>query len=278
MKFFKFSGSGNDFILIDQNIVPDFIPEKEKVIEMCARGTGIGADGFLYISKSDESDFNMQYFNSDGSEGFLCANGARCAVKYAHLSKRIDRNAEFLCCRRKYTAKINQDNSVTIYLNEPSEIELETKIKLEGLVLKASFINTGARHTVINLTELNKVTNSRFNQLENIPVDILGKEIRNLPQFLPEGTNVNFIDIHGEVIRIRTFEKGVENETLSCGTGITAAAIISYLKGNIKLPVTIIPKSNDKLIVNFDYINSIIKNISLTGPAKLVFTGEYINK
>ncbi|NLT50167.1 MAG: diaminopimelate epimerase [Ignavibacteria bacterium] len=278
MKFFKFSGSGNDFILIDQNIVPDFIPEKEIVIEMCARGTGIGADGFLYFLKSKENDFDMRYFNSDGSEGFLCANGARCAVKYAQFSKRIEQNAKFFCCGKKYTAKINEDNSVTINLNEPSEIELEIEIKFENSSLRGSFINTGTRHTVINITELNEVYNNRFNELENIPVDVLGKGIRNLPQFLPEGTNVNFIDIQNEVIRIRTFEKGVENETLSCGTGITAAAIISFLKGNVKPPVTIIPKSNDKLIVNFDYINSIIKNISLTGPAKLIFTGEYNNK
>lgn len=277
IQFFKFSGAGNDFILIDKKLSSGFIPDKNLIQQMCKRGSGIGADGFLIISDIENYDFNMQYFNSDGTEGFLCANGARCSVRYAKLSSRINDKADFTCCGKKYSAFLNNDNSVTLNLNDPTDLKREITVEFENQSVNAAFIDTGARHVVINAEDITNIKSGEKYSLETLPVYHLGKIIRNLPEFAPFGTNVNFIKIEKGKIFIRTFEKGVEDETLACGTGSVAAAVISFLNKKVSSPVTIIPKSLDLLIVNFDYINNSIKNISLTGPAKLIYAGEYLN-
>lgn len=276
--FFKFSGAGNDFVLIDKKIFPEFDSDPGLINRMTRRGKGIGADGLLLISDTENYDFRMQYFNADGSEGFLCANGARCSVKYAAMSGRIQEKAEFICCGKNYSAKINVDGTVTLNLPDAAGLETGLSVPVGKQMVNATFIDTGARHIVINSKDLAATDGILSeNNFDNLPVYELGRKIRNLNQFAPEGVNVNFIEIRDDQINIRTYEKGVEDETLACGTGSVAAAIVSFLQNKVKTPAVLIPKSQDKLIVKFDYINQSIKNISLTGPAELIFAGDYIN-
>ena len=162
------------------------------------------------------------------------------------------------------------NSEIKFFLNPPKKIKYNFKIKVGGKLLNAHFADTGSPHVVIDINESKGI----FTSLDQIPVESVGREIRYLPEFSPGGTNVNFVDVKDGAIHIRTYERGVEAETLACGTGSVAAALICYVNHKLSVPVEIIPKSNEKLFVNFDVENSKVRNLSLTGPAKTVFTGE----
>ncbi len=269
--FTKMSGAGNDFVVIDyklnliQNISAEFVKN------ICNRRDGIGADGLITINDSTGYDFTMNYFNADGSTGSLCANGARCAVLYASETGRLSRlNAKFISNGVDYNAEVISNSQVKFYLNSPHKIKYNFKIKTGGKLLNAHFADTGSPHVIIDINE----TEGFINSLDTVPVDLLGREIRHLPEFLPGGTNVNFVDVKDGEIHIRTYERGVEAETLACGTGSVAAALILFVNKKLTVPIQIIPKSKEKLLVNFEVENSKVRNLSLTGPAKIVFTGE----
>jgi diaminopimelate epimerase len=269
--FTKMSGAGNDFVVIDyklnliQNISTEFVKN------ICNRRDGIGADGLITINDSTGYDFTMNYFNADGSTGSLCANGARCAVLYASETGRLSRlNAKFISNGVDYNAEVISNSQVKFYLNSPHKIKYNFKIKTGGKLLNAHFADTGSPHVIIDINE----TEGFINSLDTVPVDLLGREIRHLPEFLPGGTNVNFVDVKDGEIHIRTYERGVEAETLACGTGSVAAALILFVNKKLTVPIQIITKSKEKLLVNFEVENSKVRNLSLTGPAKIVFTGE----
>ena len=269
--FTKMSGAGNDFVVIDKKLNTNFKTSAELVQNICDRRNGIGADGLIIISDSLEYNFIMNYYNADGSTGSLCANGARCAVSYASETGRLkDVTAKFISNEVEYRAEIVNNSEVRFYLNPPKKIKYNFKIKAAGKLISANFADTGSPHVVIDINENKEV----FNMLNSVQVELLGKEIRNLPEFLPDGTNVNFIDVKDDIVHIRTYERGVEAETLACGTGSVAAALISFVNKNLTVPIQIIPKSKEKLLVNFEVENSKVRNLSLTGPAKIVFTGE----
>ena len=272
--FTKMSGTGNDFIFIDESKNPGLIFNGEIVPKLCNRKNGIGADGVITIQNSDEYDFIMNYYNADGSTGSLCANGARCAILYASDSDRLKNGtAKFLSNNVEYSGEILSNESVKFNLNSPQKIKYNFKIKAANQLITSHFANTGSPHVVINIADTVNRFNF-FNSFETLPVVPLGREIRYLPEFAPGGTNVNFIKITDNIIQIRSYERGVEAETLSCGTGSVAAAIISYVTDGLRPPIQIITKGNEKLFVNFEVENQKVKNISLTGPAKIVFTGE----
>jgi len=213
----------------------------------------------------------MNYYNADGSTGSLCANGARCAVFYASETGRLkDVTANFVSNEAVYKAEIVKNSEVRFYLNPPKKIKYNFKIKAAGRLISAHFADTGSPHVVIDINENKEV----FGMLDSVQVELLGKEIRNLPEFSPDGTNVNFVDVKDDIVHIRTYERGVEAETLACGTGSVAAALICFVNKNLTVPIQIIPKSKEKLLVNFEVENSKVRNLSLTGPAKIVFTGE----
>ncbi len=265
ISFTKMSGAGNDFIIIDDDDNPEFLFSEKTIQKLCDRHNGIGADGVILISSSEQYDFVMNYYNADGSTGSLCGNGARCAVKFAFNTKRIkDNSARFLSNNSEYCGKILEDGTIRINLNPPYDLRINIQLKAAGKDIAAHFINTGSPHVVIKVEEL-----------DNIPIETIGKEIRYLPEFVPGGTNVNFVKIEKEEIHIRTYERGVERETLACGTGSVAAAIICHETDGIKTPVTILPRSKDKLFVNFDVRNDEFSNVSLTGPVKEVFKGQF---
>lgn len=277
--FVKMSGAGNDFVVIDKNINPAFIPSKVFVKKVCDRRNGIGADGLITIADSGDVDFNMEYFNADGSTGSLCGNGARCAIKFADLTKRIGQsNTKFLSNNTLYSGEVLNDGKIKFNFNDPKKLKLDLKIKTAGQVTNASFVDTGSPHVVIHIQDLLKNPedkNSRYNDISDVPVFNIGREMRYLPEFAPGGTNVNFINVSDNRIFIRTYERGVEDETLACGTGSAAAALISYFVDNLTPPAKLVTWGGDELIADFSAEGNIVRNLSLTGPAKVTFTGEF---
>jgi len=247
--------------------------KNELIQKLCDRRYGIGADGLITISDDDKFNFIMDYYNADGTTGSLCANGARCAILYASDKGILKgKSAEFISNQKEYKGEVISNELIRFYLNPPKKIKYNFKIKASGRLLNAHYADTGSPHLVIDIQE-----SERFLPLlEKVPVEILGREIRHLPEFAPGGTNVNFIFVKENKIHIRTYERGVEAETYACGTGSVAAALIAYYTHKIFPPIELLTKGNEKLFVNFEVENSKVKNLSLTGPAKIVFTGEMI--
>ena len=267
------SGAGNDFVVLDKSINANLKVTQDIIRKLCDRRNGIGADGLITIDDSSSNDFVMNYFNADGSTGSLCANGARCAMLFASKTGRIkEKSANFFSNDVEYKGEIISNSEIKFYLNPPKKIKYNFKVKAGSRLINAHFADTGSPHVVIDIEE----SEGFLPSLEGVSVESLGKEIRYLPEFSPGGTNVNFIDVQGKIINIRTYERGVEDETLACGTGSVAAALISYVTKNIHPPIELITKGNEKLLVNFDVKNSKVENLSLTGPAKIVFAGEMI--
>ncbi len=273
--FTKLSGAGNDFVLLDADLNQNLAISPDLIKNLCDRRFGIGADGLLVIKNVQNADFEMKYYNSDGSTGMLCGNGARCIIKYADSSGRIkDSHTKFIFQSNLYSGEVNSDDLITFNLNPPTDINEKIEVRVLDQLFSASFINTGAHHVIIDLEE-QKFSDEKLKELESFPVEKFGKEIRYSEQFAPSGTNVNFISCDGEYINIRTYERGVEKETLACGTGSVGASIISILKHKVETPVTIKTKSGELLNIDFDIVTkNRVENVKLTGPAKIVFEGK----
>lgn len=276
--FTKLNGAGNDFILFDKKINPELELNSELIAQICNRRTGIGADGVLVISNDVQTAFRMSYFNADGTTGSLCANGARCALKYAQESGRIGLETVFFTANDlDYSGQILDEKNVKFFLNQPEDFKARFKIKAAGQLINAAYLDTGSPHVVIKMNDVlkdPKNPNNFYSNLDEFPVYQIGKEIRYSKDFAPEGTNVNFINKADNVIKIRSYERGVEDETLSCGTGAVAAAVITYFNENLKPPIKLIARSGDQLVVDFRIINNKVEDLSLTGPVKITFKGE----
>ena len=251
--FNKYQGAGNDFIIID-NRKNVFDPDNSGLVaKLCDRKFGIGADGLILISDSEQYDFEMKYFNSDGFEGSMCGNGGRCADAYS-ISKGIaGRNLIFRAVDGRHKA-VFKDGIIRLQMNDVKE----------PVIIKGNyFINTGSPHCVIFHKDINK-----------IDVDKEGKTVRWSDDFAPEGTNVNFVELTENGIYVRTFERGVEEETYSCGTGVTASAIASVLSRQIDtMPVRVRTRGGN-LEVSFKTEGNSVSEIWLSGPATYVFEGS----
>lgn len=278
ISFTKLSGAGNDFVLFDRKLNPDLVLSEEKIKKICDRRFGVGADGVLVISDIKGYAFDMKYFNADGSTGSLCANGARCALKYGSVSGRVQKEiVNFRANEIEYSGVIIDENKIKFFLNPPKNLKYNFKVKAAGQLITASFADTGSPHLVIKINDVLKnpaVISSFFRNINDVPVFELGRELRYLRDFAPGGTNVNFIQIEDGEIKIRTYERGVENETLACGTGSVASALISYVNDDLKPPIKLRVKSGDILEVDFEIENQNVKELSLTGPAEIIFNGE----
>jgi diaminopimelate epimerase len=251
--FNKYQGAGNDFIIID-NRNPVFNPEDAGLInKLCNRRFGIGADGLILISSSTQHDYEMKYFNSDGLEGSMCGNGGRCSADFAIRSGIAGKRLSFKAVDGIHNA-ISEDNIIILSMNDVNDPQL---------VGGNYFINTGSPHYVVFRTNI-----------DDIDVNEEGKKIRWSPDFAPGGTNVNFVEPYGEGIYVRTFERGVEEETLSCGTGVTASAIASVLSGHFDTNIIRVKTKGGDLSVSFKISGKIISGIWLSGPATFVFEGE----
>jgi len=219
IKFTKLVASGNDFVLLDLRNRRNKLNLRAVARQLCSRKFGIGADGLLALEKSKKASFKMRIFNPDGSEAEMCGNGARCAVYFITHKSKVDKRISFETKAGILKAQAYRD-SIKINMTAPKNIRLDSVIKVNNYPLRINFINTGVPHTVI-----------LCDGLEKIDVYHLGKLIRFHKAFRPQGTNVDFIEPKGLAgIRIRTYERGVEEETLACGTGSVAGAIIYALK------------------------------------------------
>jgi diaminopimelate epimerase len=264
ISFVKMSGAGNDFILIDKAQNPEIALTNNVTSRLCNRRNGIGADGIIIISDLEGFDFSMDYFNADGSTGTLCGNGARCAIKFARDTGKAKSNlVSFISNEIVYTGELLNNGLIKFNMKPPVNIEENISLEVAGSGISASFIHTGSPHVVIAVDDI-----------DDVPVIKIGREIRYSESYTPDGTNVNFIEAIGEKVFIRTYERGVEDETYACGTGAVAAAIIGNIKLGIKPPVSLHTKGGDELIVSFIADGSEYKNVSLTGPVKEIFNGE----
>ncbi|QSE98622.1 diaminopimelate epimerase [Fulvivirga lutea] len=250
LPFFKYQATGNDFILLD-NTSNDINHSVDLAKKLCDRKFGIGSDGLIVIQNHPDYDFEMVFYNPDGSQS-LCGNGSRCAVNFAKKLGLISSSTTFLAHDGPHEASILEDGIVKLKMSDVHSVrEMDDGI----------FIDTGSPHLVDFV----------FNH-KTINVFKEGKSIRNNNTFKEKGVNVNFVEVEGNTIHVRTYERGVEDETLSCGTGVTAAALASSGKG-LKSPIAIKTKGGE-LEVAFQKVSETeFKNIYLIGPALEVFTG-----
>jgi len=249
--FYKYQGTGNDFIIIDDRGSSFPRANNELVAQLCDRKFGIGADGLMLLKNSDSHDFEMVYFNANGHEGTMCGNGGRSLVQFAYDQKIIGDQTNFIAVDGEHDATIT--DVVSLGMGDVKEI-IENS--------NGFFMDTGSPHHVEFVTGLN-----------NFDVLGQGSDVRHSERYAPSGTNVNFVEKTGEnAIFVRTFERGVEDETLSCGTGVTACAISSVIRG-MTSPIDV-KVLGGQLSVSFDVENGTYTNIHLIGPAKFVFKGE----
>lgn len=272
------NGAGNDFIVFDKDVYDSLELTPDAIRNLCNRKLGIGGDGVIFVFKSNSADFEMEYYNADGSLGSLCGNGSRCAIQFAHLTKKIPGiKAKFKVNNAFYSGEVLADGLVKFDLNPPVKFKYNFKIKAAKQLINANFVDTGSPHVVINIKDVLREPSdpySNYTDIKDFPVFDIGKEIRYSPDFAPSGTNVNFIQIIDGKVIIRTYERGVEDETLACGTGSTAAALISFTNYGINPPVRLVTYSGEELVVDYKVENQKVKELSLTGPAKVNFTGE----
>lgn len=273
------NGAGNDFILIDKNKNKNVSFSSNQIVSLCDRHKGIGADGLILVSDSKNSNFLMEYFNADGSSGSLCGNGARCAIQFASDSNRLKNGkAVFQANKEVFNGEVISNGLVRFDLKPPAKFKLNFRIKAASQLIKAHFAHTGSPHVVIEIEDvlaLPKDLNSKYRNIKNFPVYEIGREIRFHKDFAPDGTNVNFIQVKDNEVFVRTYERGVENETLSCGTGSTAAALIANVLKKVSPPVKIKTWGGDELQIDFQRVGDRFEKVALIGPVKTVFSGEF---
>ncbi len=284
LKFTKMQGSGNDFIVIEKDV--NFAPLKRcrttvacavkpLARQACERKYGIGADGLLLLEKSRKADVRMRIFNADGSEAQMCGNGARCCALY--ISKRDKKKGVAIETEAGLLKAKVEGSQVKLNMTDPLDLKLDMKLAVGSEVYELDYLNTGVPHVVLQVHDL-----------EDAPVLELGPKIRFHKAFAPGGTNVNFVKVKDKRhILIRTYERGVESETLACGTGSVAAAIIAVLDHSSRVPigrhkplnisykVCVQTRSEEILKVYFKILKNKITDVWLQGQAEVVYTGEY---
>ena len=277
ISFMKLSGSGNDFILIDNR---ERVVNPKRVgalsAKVCAHRMSVGGDGLILIERSRRADFRWRLFNADGSEAEFSGNGARCAARFAYLKRMAPRHMRFETLAGMIEAEMVPHpgkrgakpifDQVKIRFPNPKGLRLNLRVPLDGTEREVHFLDTGVPHCVYLVDDPD-------------PIDVvgLGRPTRHHPLFQPAGTNVNFISIlDPHHIRIRTYERGVEDETLACGTGSIASALIASLVGKAESPVTLIPQSKLNLMVHFQSDGKQFTDVYLQGDARAVSEGKIL--
>ncbi len=271
IEFTKMVAAGNDFVVVVDS--RQFIARwslNRLAVKMCDRKYGVGADGLLIIGKSNKADIRMRIFNADGSEAEMCGNGARCAAFWMansrHSTAHRPGNIK-IETKAGIVESIMNGGNAKIRITEPKDIRLNVPIMVNGRKLKVNFVNTGVPHAIVFVQGL-----------EKIDVDNIGKVIRYHPEFLPSGTNVDFVEVvDDDFIKVRTYERGVEDETLACGTGSIASAIISALRvqGTGYSKIEVETRGGETLKVFFNKQGTKISDVWLEGLAKIVYKGVF---
>jgi diaminopimelate epimerase len=264
LPFVKMSGAGNDFVVIDNRSLNHNLT-RDQIARLCDRHFGIGADGLLAVEASElpEADFRMRYYNADGGEAEMCGNGARCFARFVHPLRRADaERVRFLTPAGLITGEY-VDDEVRIGLTAPAETKTRQRADFGWGEIEYHFINTGVPHTVVYVPDADRAE-----------VMAHGRAIRRSPSF-PRGTNVNFVQVtdSGGLI-VRTYERGVEDETLACGTGVVAAALLTHLVHKLALPLRVKVRGGAVLTVDARPEAGGFSAVTLTGPATEVFAGE----
>ena len=263
LQFTKMDGAGNDFILID-NRDQRLHLTRQQVARLCDRHRGIGADGLFTLipCRSKAADWAWEFYNSDGGAAEMCGNGARCFARFIQRLTGAAETVSFETGAGVIRAAL-EGARVTVNLTEPKDLRLAEKIDLSTGTETVHSINTGVPHAVIFVADADKAM-----------VQALGAELRNHAHFAPKGTNVNFVQLLGpNSIRVRTYERGVEGETLACGTGVTAAALIAARINRFGSPVNVQVRGGDVLEVSFKEEGARFTQVRLNGPAAFVFDG-----
>jgi len=261
LEFFKFHGTGNDFILIDNraHLIQKYTDNESLIKQLCDRHFGIGADGLILLNNKIGYDFEMIYYNADGFIGSMCGNGGRCAVAFANMLNIIHNKAIFFVNDIIYKAQVVKKRGNNIYVSLNMQDVDDIKVNKNF-----TFLNTGSPHYVCFVENINEL-----NVFEE------GRKIRFSKSFESiGGTNVNFVNVNNEQVYVKTYERGVEAETLSCGTGAVASAIASYINGFSKNSTIDVKTRGGDLKIRFKYLNNVFTDIFLEGPATYVFKGE----
>jgi len=262
IKFWKMHGAKNDFVLIDDRAGKFPVADRTFIAHIAARHSGIGSEGVILIQKSKTAGFLMRFFNPDGGEADMCGNGARCAARLAFELGAVEKKMTIETAAGQIEAQVMQ-KGVRLWMTAPSGWELNGLLEMTGRSLTYGFVNTGVPHVVM-----------RTGELRDVDVREVGSAVRRHRQFAPAGTNVNFMEIspNGE-LTVRTYERGVEAETLACGTGVTACGLIAAKHGWVTLPVNVHVASGDVLVVDGELTEDSACGVTLTGPTEHVFEG-----
>lgn len=263
LDFIKMNGAGNDFVMLD-NRAGKLQLSGTQISRLCDRHRGIGADGVLMIEPaSNGADFRMRYYNADGGEAEMCGNGARCFARFVNrVAGPVDK-LSFETPAGVIAAAL-QGEGVTLQMSEPRDMRLNLNISAAGQTFRCHYIDSGVPHVVIPVSDIAKVD-----------VWTVGSAVRHHAEFEPRGANVNFLERRGEnQIAIRTYERGVEDETLACGTGVVASALLFAATEGANSPVRVLVKGGDELQVGFDRLINGFTHVTLSGPADFVFEGS----
>ncbi len=261
--FYKMSGSGNDFIIIDnRNRVVDEDDLQDFIAKVCRRKMSVGADGLILVEESETVDFKWRFFNSDGSSAEMCGNGARCVARFAYLNGISGTKVSFET-KTGIVSAIVKNDQVKIKMPDPIDLKTNYNLELENGSIQVSSVNTGVPHVVIAVGDI-----------DDVDVVTTGREIRFHDSYAPAGTNVNFICPENDnTISIRTYERGVEDETLACGTGSIATAIVMHYKSKGKSPVKVITRGGGCLDIYFKEDNGSFYDVFLEGDARVIYKG-----
>ncbi|MEY2599491.1 MAG: hypothetical protein RLZZ142_1750 [Verrucomicrobiota bacterium] len=266
LAFTKMNGAGNDFIMVD-NRSGSLPLQRELIARLCDRHRGIGGDGLIAAEPAEDpaNHLKMRYFNADGGEAEMCGNGARCFSRFGARLLSITNKIRFETLAGVISADL-LGHRVCLQMSAPHGLTLDTPLEVAGIQARVHFLNTGVPHAVVFRTDL-----------PGTEVRSLGAALRYHPHFAPKGTNANFVAVRPDgSLAVRTYERGVEDETLACGTGVVASAIIHHLLHNAPAPILVSVKGGDTLAVSFQRTGDQIHSVTLTGPADFVFEGSLV--
>lgn len=265
LAFDKMNGSGNDFVIIDnrrQAIPVEEQPELARKI--CRRMFSVGADGLIFIENSEKADFRWNFYNSDGSVAEMCGNGSRCAARFAYRHKIAGKKVKFETLAGIIEAEIAEEEElVRVKMPRPHDFRLDLSLTLDE-ERPVAYVDTGVPHAVIFVGE------------EEVPVKTWGRKVRFHELFAPRGANANFVTLLPDGrLKVRTYERGVEAETMACGTGVVASALIAAIQKGKESPVEVVTSGGGVLTIFFELSDGpVAENVYMQGPARLVCTGE----
>lgn len=261
--FSKFVGCGNDFILFDNRQGHFPITQPYLFTKLCHRQFGIGADGVILLEPAEKADFRMRIFNPDNTEAEMCGNGVRCFVKWL-ISIGLKKSLYSIETKHRLIQASAAETSVKVDMGVPKDEKWNLSLKFLDQQATVHFLNTGVPHAVVFVADVNAIDIQQW-----------GFALRKHAMWQPNGTNVNFVQILSpNKIKVRTYERGVEGETLACGTGSTAAALAAAKQYNISSPIIVETQSKEELIIDFALENEGFSHVSMTGPAHFIFSGE----